>query len=263
MRWQLLMGGVALAAALQIARAAQPAPEVVVVQPSGAEVPANLLRLSVVFAAPIEGEVLPRIALSRADGRPLQEPFLPQELWSPDGKILTLLLHPGRVKTGLVAREQQGPIVSEGDDVVLTFDGHPIKRWHVGAVDGNGPVASAWKLSRVHAGSREPFVVTLDNPIDGLDVDYLAVVDGSDHLIAGQRQLRDGETTWTFTPAAAWKAGDYRLMVRGTLEDASGNRLGGHFETSIDSPQPPAADVGLDFKVSPDRRQGTSAVNSR
>ncbi|XRD77797.1 hypothetical protein ISN75_21190 [Dyella marensis] len=232
------------------AQAAQPAPEVVAVQPSSAEVPTNLLRLSVVFAAPIEGEVLPRIALSRADGRLLQEPFLQQELWSPDGKVLTLLFHPGRVKTGLIAREQQGPILSEGEDVVLSFDGRPIKRWHIGPVDGNGPVAAAWKLSAVRPGTREPFVVSLDGPIDGRDAGYLAVVDAGDHLVEGQRQLRNGETTWTFTPDSAWKAGDYRLMVHGTLEDPSGNRLGGHFETSIDSPQPAAADVTLDFKVS-------------
>ncbi len=251
MRWRLLIGGMVLAAALPVAaQAAQPAPEVVAVQPSGAEVPANLLRLSVVFAAPIEGEVLPRIALSRADGRLLQEPFLQQELWSPDGEVLTLLFHPGRVKTGLIAREQQGPILSEGEDVVLSFDGRPIKRWHIGSVDGNGPVAAAWKLSAVRPGTREPLVVSLDGPIDGRDAGYLAVVDAGDHLVEGQRRLRDGETTWTFTPDSAWKAGGYRLMVHGTLEDPSGNRLGGHFETSIDSPQPAAADVTLDFKVS-------------
>ena len=251
MRWRLLIGGMVLAAALPAAaQAAQPAPEVVAVQPSGAEVPTNLLRLSVVFAAPIEGEALPRIALSRADGRLLQEPFLQQELWSPDGKVLTLLFHPGRVKTGLIARERQGPILSEGEDVVLSFDGRPIKRWHIGPVDENGPVAAAWKLSTVRPGTREPFMVSLDGPIDGRDAGYLAVVDAGDHLVEGERQLRDGETTWTFTPDAAWKAGDYRLMVHGTLEDPSGNRLGGHFETSIDSPQPAAADVTLDFKVS-------------
>src|ERR1700752_4222017 len=100
MRWRPLLGGMALAAVLQVSRAGQPAPQVMLVQPSAAQVPANLLRLSVVFAAPIEGAVLPRIALSHADGRALQEPFLQQELWSPDGKVLTLLLHPGRVKTG-------------------------------------------------------------------------------------------------------------------------------------------------------------------
>ena len=250
MRWRLLIGGMVFATALPAAQAAQPAPEVVAVQPSGAEVPANLLRLSVVFAAPIDGEALPRIALSRADGRVLQEPFLQQELWSPDGKVLTLLFHPGRVKTGLIAREQQGPILSEGEDVVLSFDGRPIKRWHIGPVDGNGPVASAWKLSPVRPGTREPFVVSLDGPVDGRDGGYLAVVDAGDHLVEGQRQLRDGETTWTFTPDSAWKAGNYRLMVHGMLEDPSGNRLGGHFETSIDAPQPPAADIAIAFKVS-------------
>ena len=85
MRWRPLLGGMALAAVLQVSRAGQPAPQVMLVQPSAAQVPANLLRLSVVFAAPIEGAVLPRIALSHADGRALQEPFLQQELWSPDG----------------------------------------------------------------------------------------------------------------------------------------------------------------------------------
>jgi len=251
MRWRLLIGGMVFAAALPpAAQAAQPAPEVVAVQPSGAGVSANLLRLSVVFAAPIEGAALPRIALSHADGRLLQEPFLQQELWSPDGKVLTLLFHPGRVKTGLIAREQQGPILSEGEDVVLSFDGRPIKRWHIGPVDGNGPVAAAWKLSTVRPGTREPLVVSLDGPIDGRDAGYLAVVDAGDNLVEGERQLRNGETTWTFTPDSPWKAGVYRLMVHGTLEDPSGNRLGGHFETSIDSPQPAAADVTLDFKVS-------------
>jgi hypothetical protein len=250
MRWRVL-GGMALAAVLQVSRAGQPAPQVVLVQPSAAQVPANLLRISVVFAAPIEGAVLTRIALSHADGRALQEPFLQQELWSPDGKVLTLLLHPGRVKTGLVAREQWGPIVSDGDDVVLSLDGRPIKLWHIGPVDANGPVASAWKLSRVRSGSRQPLVVTLDGPIDGRDVNYLAIVGAGDRLIGGQPQLRDGETTWTFMPDVAWEAGEYRLLVHGTLEDPSGNRLGGHFETPVSSPQPPAADAAIAFKVDP------------
>lgn len=250
----LLFGGMALATGLQVALAGQPAPQVVLVQPSAKEVPANLLRFSVVFAEPIEGAVLPRIALSHADGRVLQEPFLQQELWSPDGKILTLLLHPGRVKTGLDARDQWGPIVREGDDVILTFDGHPIKQWHVGPVDANGPMPSTWKLSRVHPGSRQPLVVTLDEPIDGLDVDYLAIVGADDHRLDGQARLQDGETTWTFSPSAAWKAGKYRLVVRGTLEDPSGNRLGGHFETPVGSGKPSESDTAIVFEVNPDVR---------
>lgn len=249
MCWRQLLGGMTLATVLQVATAGQSAPQVALVQPSGSVAPANLLRLSVVFKAPVEGAVLPRIALSHADGGTLEDPFLQQELWSPDGKVLTLLLHPGRVKTGLVAREQWGPIVREGDDVVLTLDGRPIKRWHIGPVDAIGPVASTWKLSHLHSGSRQPLVVTLDEPIDGRDVDYLAVVDAGDRLVEGKAQLRKGEATWIFTPVVAWKPGEYRLVVRDTLEDPAGNRLGGHFEAPMDAPQPSATVTAIAFKI--------------
>jgi len=239
----------AVVAVLQVALAGQPIPKIDLVQPSSNDVPANLLRLSVVFDEPIEGDVLPQLALSRADGTLLQEPFLQQKLWSPDGRILTVLLHPGRVKTGLVAHEQWGPILNEGDDVVLTFDGQPIKRWHVGPIDNHGPVASAWTLSQVSPGSMQPLVVTLDGPIDGRDVDFLAVVSANDQLVDGKSQLRDGEKQWVLTPEKAWRTGNYRLIVRGTLEDPSGNRLGGRFETPLDSPQSPATDDAVAFKV--------------
>jgi hypothetical protein len=63
--------------------------------------------------------LLPRLTLLRADGSQVQEPFLEQELWSPSGKILTVLMHPGRVKTGLKAQDEKGPILSAGDDVAL------------------------------------------------------------------------------------------------------------------------------------------------
>jgi hypothetical protein len=57
-----------------------------------------------------------------------------------------------------------------------------------------------------------------------------------DRRVAGRTQPTDGEGTWTFTPNAPWRACPYRLVVLGTLEDSAGNRLGSHFETSIDSP---------------------------
>src|SRR5262245_65659055 len=88
-RW---VGATALAVALGSSHAGQPAPRVVLVQPSGPEVPANLLRLSITLAAQVEGPLLPRLSLVRADGRQVSEPFLEQELWSPSGKILTVMM---------------------------------------------------------------------------------------------------------------------------------------------------------------------------
>ena len=247
-RW---VGATALAVALVSSHAAQPA-RVVLVQPSGPQVPANLLRISISFAAQVEGPLLPRLSLLRADGRQIQEPFLKQELWSPSGKVLTVLMHPGRVKTGLKAHDEKGPILSAGDDVALALDGAPIKRWRVGPADETGPLASQWKLSAVRAGSRQALVVSLDGPIDGRDADFLAIADARDRRVTGRARLTNGERTWTFTPSAPWRPGAYKLVVRGTLEDPAGNRLGSHFETSIDSPPGPPADAAVPFAVERD-----------
>jgi hypothetical protein len=240
---------IALAVALSCARAESSTLRVMYVQPSGSQVPANLLRISIRFAAPVEGAVLPRITLLRADGTEILQPFLEQELWSPGGKVLTVLMHPGRVKSGLTARAQWGPILTAGEQVTLALDRLPIKRWSVGPTDDAGPITSRWMVSAVRAGSMQPVVVALDGPIDGQDVGYLAITNTSEHRVAGHAKLTVGESSWMFTPSTPWRAGVYKLVVRGTLEDPAGNRLGSRFETSIDSPPGPAADAVVPFTV--------------
>jgi hypothetical protein len=238
-----------LAFALNASHADQPMVRVLRVQPSGSVVPANLLRLSIEFAAAVEGPVLPRLALSRSDGSQIHEPFLEQELWSPSGKILTILMHPGRVKSGLKAREEAGPILSEGKDVALTLDAIPIKHWRVEPTDAMGPMPSAWKISTVCVASTQRLVVKLDGPIEGREADYLAIVDSKDERVEGRAQLTSGETIWTFTPNLSWQSGAHALVARGTLEDPAGNRLGSHFETSINSPPRAPVDVWIPFEI--------------
>jgi hypothetical protein len=262
MHLRRFLAAAALVAMLDVAHAEESMPRLVLVQPSAPEVPANLLRISIEFAAPIEGPVLPRIGLMHADGCAIEAPFLQQELWSPSGSILTILMHPGRVKTGLNAREQLGPILVAGDEVILTLDGRPIKHWTAGPVDTQGPVASAWKLSPVRPRSQEPLVVSLDGPIDGRDAGYLAIVDAENRVVSGHARLEDGERTWTFTPVASWRAGGYRLLAHGTLEDPAGNRLGSHFETLIDSPPSIATDETVLFTVGSSRVKNTVKPSS-
>jgi hypothetical protein len=107
-------GAAILAAAPGCSYAEPSTPRVVLVQPSGPEVPANLLRISIRFATQVEGPVLSRIILSHTDGRQIQEPFLEQELWSPDGTVLTVIMHPGRVKSGLQARADGSDSIGGG-----------------------------------------------------------------------------------------------------------------------------------------------------
>jgi hypothetical protein len=91
--------------------------------------------------------------------------------------------------------------------------------------------------------------VALDGPIDGRDAGYLAIADGRGRRVPGRARLTVGERAWTFIPNAPWRAGTYKLVVRGTLEDPAGNRLGGRFETSIYSRPDPMADAVVPFAV--------------
>ncbi|GLS29413.1 hypothetical protein GCM10007937_11210 [Mesorhizobium albiziae] len=221
----------------------------VAVQPSGPEVPANLLRISLVFAQPVGEYVLPRLELRRSNGDVIDKPFLEQQLWSPSGKIVTVLLHPGRVKSGLIAHDTVGPVLHADELVVLTLDGQEIKRWNVGANDHDGPRPSGWNVGSVIAGTREPLVVGLDVPIDGRDVDYLAIANSSGRRIQGRARLDVGEKRWTFTPNTPWTESRYTLAVFGNLEDPSGNRLNGHFESPGTAPEPAAADVYIPLTI--------------
>lgn len=246
-----VMGGAGAKSAPAQPLTLAPLPRAPLVQPSAGHVPANLLRISITFAAPVDGSVLSRLALLNGDGSAIAAPFLPQELWSPDGTILTLLLHPGRVKTGLNAREALGPILEAGMDVSLTLDGQPLQHWRVDPVDTQGPLVSAWQLAPVRAGAREAMVVTLDGPIDGRGTGYVAIADERGRRVEGKAALSDGERRWVFTPAHPWRPGRYRLVVRGTLEDAAGNRVNGRFETPLDPEASSAApaDVVRRFHV--------------
>lgn len=256
MRVRCWLGASVLALALGCSHARSPAPRVVLVQPSGPTIPANLLRLSIRFQSPIDGPVIGRLGLLREDGSRIDEPFLEQELWSADARVLTVLMHPGRVKSGLKVHEERGPILAAGEEVTLVLDGYALKRWRTGAADEIGPVPLAWTLSAVRVGSKRPLVVSLDAIIDGRDAEYLAIADSRGRRVAGQARLIRGESAWTFTPSAPWKAGAYKLVARGTLEDPSGNRLGSRFQTPVDAPPGPPLDVMIPFAAAPGHAGG-------
>jgi hypothetical protein len=223
----------------------------VAVHPSGEEVPANLLRISLVFARPVGAPVLPRLALRRVEGTVIEKPFLEQELWSPSGKILTVLLHPGRVKSGLIAHEQAGPVLKSDVSVDLTLDGKPVKRWTVGADDHEGPNAAQWRVQAVRAGTRQALVVELNSPVEARDVDYIAVADSSSRRLPGVATLANAERRWTLVPAEAWRQGSYQIAVFSQLEDSAGNRLGGQFEEGALTPKAKVEDASIPFTVLP------------
>lgn len=220
------------------------------VHPSGDMIPENLLRFSLAFAAPTAPGVRERLVLRTADGSLLAQPFLEQELWSPDGQTLTLLLHPGRVKSGLRAHDEVGRSLRSGDRVTLLLDGEPLKTWRVGPARTAAPDPQRWSVQAPQAGTRDAVVITLDAPIDAQAIGYVAVVSARGEKVRGRATLSPGESVWRLAPEAKWAAGEYRLLVHPRLEDPQGNAVGSRFERKAGaSATDSAAPAELRFRI--------------
>lgn len=254
-RAAIALKGETIALAVEVPKP-PPGPRVRVlsVYPSGSVLPENALRVYVHFSGPVKrGDVYARVKLVRDDGRVVTRPFLEldEELWSTDGLRLTYLFDPGRVKRGLVPREELGPILEAGRRYALEIDGNwpdaegrPLlegftKRFAATAPDDEPVWPTQWKLTAPRAGSDAPLVVRLAKPLDRALLNrMLWVVDASGASVPGALSVGGGERVVSFAPAKPWARGDYKLVIDDTLEDVCGNRVGEPFELDVFKPIP-------------------------
>lgn len=219
---------------------------VAAVFPSGEELPENLLKFYIHFSAPMgRGASYRHISLLDDAGRPVQAPFLEigEELWDRSGRRLTVLFDPGRIKRRLKPHEELGPPLVEGRNYELVIAaawndaaGAPLqtefrKKFSVTALDETQPDPQRWETTSPAAGTREPLIITFDEPLDRAMLAWaIEAVDSTGMALEGKIAIDEHETRWSFQPAAAWAAGRYELRIDPSLEDRAGNSVGRPFE---------------------------------
>jgi hypothetical protein len=217
------------------------------------------------------GSVERWIRLEDARGDAIELPFLAlaEELWDRDGRRLTLLLDPGRIKLGLRPRQEEGPALAAGHGIFLTVDarfpdasGRPLaagwrRGFRVGPADHDPVDPTRWRITAPRAGARDPLRVELGESLDHALLHRLWIDNAAGERVAGSIGIGDAERTWSFVPDSPWQAGGYALRVDRWLEDLAGNRVGRPFEVDLTQPGPDAgaeidkAAVGLPFTISP------------
>ena len=226
-----------------------PSAVVTTVSPTSDVLPENLLKFYVAFSKPMSrGDAYKHILLSDAKGKALELPFLElaEELWDPRGQRFTLLLDPGRIKSGLLPREESGPILEAGKTYTLKIDrgwedaeGTPLvkefrKTFKVGPADTESPDPKRWTLELPRAGTLDPFVARFPEPLDrALLARTLGITQVGGEPPSGRIELADDQRSWTFVPEKKWRAGGYRLRVAKSLEDLAGNSVGRPFEVDL------------------------------
>src|SRR5262249_20711242 len=118
--------------------------------------------------------------------------------------------------------------------------------------DRTPPETKDWRITAPNGAGKAPLVLDFPKPLDyALLLHLIEIVDGAGRSVDGSIAVEREETRWTFTPAATWKPGEYRVRVDTSLEDLAGNRIGRPFDVDtferVERPQKKV--VNLPFRV--------------
>lgn len=226
-----------------------PATRVVGIYPTTATVPVNLLKIYVSFSAPMRfGDAYAHVRLLDSEGEVVPDAILevPEELWDPERRRLTLLFDPGRIKRDLEPNLTLGLPLREGESYVVEIDagwrdglGRPLaagftRAYSVGPADRAKPDPARWRITAPGAGSNDPVDIVFPEPMDRALLDHMiAVVGPSGRVLDGRVEVDSEETAWHFVPTRPWPAGDYTLDINPDLEDLAGNNLAHLFDVDL------------------------------
>lgn len=218
---------------------------VVAVFPGADDVPENLLRIYIVFSAPMSlGGASGYVQLLDEHERVVEDPFLPLDvdLWNDNRTRYTVLFDPGRVKRGILPNEEMGRALAAGHRYTLVVDdgwrdaagqrlAAPFRRsFRAGRPAEHALDPQEWRIEAPAARTREPLAVAFPASLDHGLLQRALTVSLNGERVAGEVQTDAGETRWRFSPAAPWRAGTYQLHASSILEDVAGNRIGRPFE---------------------------------
>jgi hypothetical protein len=245
------------------AAAATPPPVVEHIYPTTGVLPANQLKFYLHFSRPMREskEVFDQILLLDARGKPVLDPWRRTELWSPDGRRLTLWIHPGRIKQGIGLREAEGPVLEPDRRYTLVLGadltdasgqrlGKEVRKpFRTTADDRSRPLPEKWKLRAPEVKTRHPLVVEFPEPLDRALLDrFLTIKDSAGKAIKGRIEVGKEERSWLFHPEQPWEDAGYSLAVDGQLEDLAGNTPLRLFDVDLDEPPPAPPTLALPFK---------------
>ena len=215
--------------------------EVISMYPSASELPENLLRFYIYFNTPMKkGQALENIYLTDADGKIDEHAFMEfkQELRSPDGKRLTILFDPGRIKRGVSTNVELGPALNEGKRYDLHISGawqdvygqelsvETTKAFVVVKAYRQFIRVNEWKVYKPKINSHNTLRIQFDRIMDhALFQSMVQIKDEEKDLVVGDWDFSEQEQLIEFIPEQKWQPGKYQIVIDSRLEDIAGNNL--------------------------------------
>ncbi|WP_462253234.1 hypothetical protein [Ferruginibacter sp.] len=220
-------------------------PKILEVYPTTDSIPVNILRFYIQFSAPMqEMNILNHIKLSNEEGKNITGIFFENqyELWNEERTKVTLIVDPGRVKSGLLANNKMGRAFDAGKKYSLTIDSllpdfndlklsnKFTKKFVAVQEDSFPPDTRIWKLCLPKSNTRAAILIDFNDKIDHISAYTLIKVFQDKKEIQGKILLTNKEQKWTFKPDKNWKKGRYKIFINPYLEDIAANSVNQVFD---------------------------------
>ncbi len=217
-----------------------------VIFPLNKTVPENILMFHVLFSQPMENDEMAfqKVWLLDHDGKVKERVWRERSYWTPDGKHLVLMIHPGRIKRGINYLEELGPVFEVGkkytlviSDSLRCINGQELQKEYrtelnITSADRTIPQLKTKKIPDLEAGTQTGFLIMFNEVMDyGTMISDMYVIDKDGNIIEGKVRSEMKEYGWVFSPVQPWKAGIYSLVLDNEVADLASNRLYKAFET--------------------------------
>jgi hypothetical protein len=191
--------------------------------------------------------ILNHIKLTNKEGENITGVFYENqyELWDINRTKVTLIIDPGRVKTGLSANRLMGRAFVEGEEYTLTVDSLLLdfndqqlarsfsKTFVAVKEDRTPPRVELWHYNVPKSKSKQKLVIDFNDKIDHISAQTLIRITYKGKTVEGEILLKNQEQQSVFEPKKQWKKGTYKIEVSPSLEDIATNSMNQVFDHKV------------------------------
>jgi len=209
------------------------------------KIPSNILLFYIEFSKPMTDEILAykNVKILNDEGTEMEMVWRNKSYWV-NGKILVMMVHPGRVKRGLKSFSELEELFTVGKEYTfLVTSGikdeyeRPIlkeyrKKFTITDDDREMPKIKFESFTTPVVDSRQPLQIKFS---EGMD--YVSVLTGlkiftasGGTLVEGEIKYTDKDSVWNFIPKNNWKIMPYEVHFEKVLSDFAGNHIHRLFE---------------------------------
>lgn len=240
-------------------------PRVVRIYPDVDTIPANLLKIYVLFDQPMAaGHAADQIRLIDLNtGKEEPEAFLQleQELWSYSNDTLTLWFDPGRIKRDLIPNEELGNPLTEGKEYLLeVYPGWPgqngtptiattSRKFYVTEADRTRPSTEDWQVTTPAVGTTGALFLRFPEAMDMGAVTSSLRLTCEDTEVPYRLEWLQGDKGLLMHPERPWQEGGCKLHIDAKAEDLAGNNLNRLFDQDVEEATGEQEEYVIEFEI--------------